>query len=220
MIAEDCDKASAVLGPMWIGKGGARKSVGVELLRQGLAYCLFPSVTRLKNADELVTAEAEAKAAKRGVWAFYTEPVEEDDEAVFDGSDEALAPAAAAAGDAPAPAAGEAADTAAFPKLGGWGARAGVAAAKPAGAAGGVATGVVSMVYDGGRFAVQFSADDAKLASIQSKLEALRAEVGTQCAMVDTKKGKLVACLHEGDGASHTHTQARARVHTRTQTII
>jgi len=82
-----------MLGPMWIGRGGARVNLGAELLRRGLAFGIPHVIERVRDSAELVAAEAEAKAVKRGVWEFFVEPVPEDaeDEAVgADGSDKAM----------------------------------------------------------------------------------------------------------------------------------
>ena len=65
---------------MWVGRGGARTNLGAELLRRGLAFGIPPVIERARDGAELAAAEAEAKAAKRGVWEHYVEPVGDDDD--------------------------------------------------------------------------------------------------------------------------------------------
>ena len=172
---EEADRNGAMLGAMWTGKGGARKSVAGELLRRGLAYGVQPVITRVRYADELVAAEAEARGVKRGVWAHYVEPVEDAGEEGAGGGDEGEALAAALAA---ASVKGGAAASGGFPALGG--APAAAAAAAPAAAAsssgGGLVKGTVCEVIDGLHLWVQAEADRPKLASVTAKMEELSAE--------------------------------------------
>jgi len=62
----DMDKAGAMLGAVWVGKGGARKNVAADMLRRGLAYGIYPVVERVLDGAALVAAEAEAKAGRGG----------------------------------------------------------------------------------------------------------------------------------------------------------
>jgi len=81
---------------MWIGRGGARTNLGADLLRRGLAFGIPGIIDRVRDGAELVAAEADARAAKRGVWEHYVEPAPE--EAAAEGG-EAAGEGAASGGD-------------------------------------------------------------------------------------------------------------------------
>jgi endonuclease YncB( thermonuclease family) len=78
--ADEVDKNGVILGPIWVGKGGARKNVAVELLRNGFAYGIYPVIEKVRDSGDLISAEAEAKGVKRGVWEHYTPPEEDEAE--------------------------------------------------------------------------------------------------------------------------------------------
>lgn len=78
--AEEIDKNGCILGPMWAGAGSTRRNVGEELLRLGLGFGVYPVIERVRESTALLAAEAEARAAKRGVWEHYVEEVPAEEE--------------------------------------------------------------------------------------------------------------------------------------------
>jgi staphylococcal nuclease domain-containing protein 1 len=72
------DKADNFIGSVYFG---TRENLTVRLLQEGLASVFGPSADRADNKSELYAAEAEAKAARKGVWRNYVEPRPEDTQA-------------------------------------------------------------------------------------------------------------------------------------------
>jgi staphylococcal nuclease domain-containing protein 1 len=48
---DEHDKNGAYLGTLWVGKGGARRNVGAELLRRGLGYTIYPVIERVRECE-------------------------------------------------------------------------------------------------------------------------------------------------------------------------
>lgn len=59
--AEDVDKYGVILGPLYHGKGGARRNIGAELLRKGYGRGVWPVIERVRGSEDLVAAEEEAR---------------------------------------------------------------------------------------------------------------------------------------------------------------
>lgn len=223
---EDVDKTGSVLlGSMWVGRGGARRSAAEELLRAGLATTIPAVVTRVKGSAELLAAEGEAKAARIGVWEGYVEPKAGEDEDDVDYSAAAAAGGEEGGADAGAGAEGGAAAAGGdFPALGGAGAAAGAGAGARRAAGAGAASGpkppaglvfvTVCDISDGSTFFVQEERDKSRLAEVNARMAALLESVGTQSAPVEAGRGKLVACLFAESGADGkpVHKWFRARI--------
>lgn len=218
---DECDKNGTMLGAMWIGKGGSRRSVGVELLRQGLGMGIHPLLDRgsIKEASELLAAEKEAKASKVGVFENYVEPVKEEEEEEAGANEEGEA----AEGEESTAGATEEASAKGgdMPALGGAGAAASAKGGKWGGAAkgdnnskGGETSGTICEIQDGSTFFLHLDSDSKKLAEVNAKMAALLAEVGTQCAAVtgDLKKGRVVACTYQDPSAGNAWRWLRARI--------
>ena len=187
---EEGDRTGAMLGALWMGKGGARKSLGAELLRRGLGYGVHPIIERVRYADELCAAENDARAAKRGVWEHYVEGQGEEGEGEEQGVelDTAAALAAAMGGATISGGAGSASSSAAFPALGGQpvpgptgavpstASAATGAGASASASASGIIKGSVCEVTDGAHFWLQAEGDKPKLASVAAKMEEMMAE--------------------------------------------
>lgn len=189
-------------GPMWVGKGGARVHLGAELLRRGLAFGIHPLLERVREGAELCAAEAEARAAKRGVWEFYVEPApEEGEEAGVSGGVGGGGAWVEWSGGAALPARALPAPPSPSPAASGEG---GGSDAPPL-------RGTVCEISSAGRFFIHLAADAPRLAAVGAAMAALRAEHGTQGAMVDARKGRIVAALFD-DGGEGGPAWFRARV--------
>ena len=180
--AEDMDRNGVVLGPMWTGKGAARRNVGAELLRGGLASTVGPVLERgTREGEELLAAEAEARAAKRGLWAFVAEPtVAEEGE---EGEEDEGGPTNAAAGS------GEL-----RPRLGAGGAGAGASASAPR------AVELVG-ILSGQHFAYVLESERSNVDAVRGHMSQLLAEHGKRHAGLpsEPRKGMLVAALCNGE---------------------
>lgn len=100
---DSIDKNGVMLGSVFVGKGGQRKNVAVELLQRGLAYCMGGFVEKLRGGAEMLAAEGAARKAGRGVWdpAFAPEKPEGELEEVEDELEAAAAAAASLTAEAP-----------------------------------------------------------------------------------------------------------------------
>jgi staphylococcal nuclease domain-containing protein 1 len=214
--AEDVDKNGTVLGPMWIGKGGARRNVGADILRKGLGFAVGSVLERgIREADELAAAEAEAKGVKRGVWQFVKEEEEEVDGKGEDGEDGA--PRGMSGSRAAASNAGASSD---FPSLGSSASaasNAGAAAASAvpaASAAGGGFPCVLADITDGSHFALHAESDRARIDEVSAALDAMLEAHGTRHAGLggELKKGRVVAVLAEDNGSGAGRRWLRGRV--------
>lgn len=68
---ETIDKGDNFIGSLWIGPN----NLGVSLLQQGYATIVGFSAERSPHGTQLLAAEEEAKAAKRGIYKNWVEPV-------------------------------------------------------------------------------------------------------------------------------------------------
>ena len=75
---EALDRGDNFLGSLFHGKN----NLAVDLLKDGLAEIVEFSARKSPHAQELFAAEAEAKAAKRGIWENYVPPANEEKTAV------------------------------------------------------------------------------------------------------------------------------------------
>ena len=73
---ETMDQRGTILGPLWVGKGGQRRNVALELLRRGLGSLIPAVAERSPMADELAAAESEARSSRRGLWRDVEEEAE------------------------------------------------------------------------------------------------------------------------------------------------
>uniref|UniRef100_A0A7S2RCV2 Uncharacterized protein n=1 Tax=Mucochytrium quahogii TaxID=96639 RepID=A0A7S2RCV2_9STRA len=72
---ESMDKGGTLIGQCFLKKGADRVNVGIQLLRQGLAYVNDFSVRFTDCGEDLIEAEAGAKQKKLRIWETYVEPV-------------------------------------------------------------------------------------------------------------------------------------------------
>jgi staphylococcal nuclease domain-containing protein 1 len=180
---DDVDRTGAMLGSLYVGEGGARKLVGADLLRQGLAFGIRPVVERVRDASALLAAEKEAKDAKRGVWEHYTEPVLAEDDADVDESTPEQSAGAPTGTGLSAPSStptlvNQVHTTSTFDSLK-------------------ESVGTVTEIIDANTFFLSFAVDKAKLQAIKLYLASLSEAFGTQGAPVpnSNKKGTVVAAL-------------------------
>lgn len=196
---EEVDRNGTVLGPLYLGKGGARKNIGAELLKRGLGRAVWPVVERVRDSEELVAAEEEAKAVKKGLWAFVKEEEEADGAGAGSGAAGARG-ASATLGDA-------------FASLN---LDKAVVAAAPSSAAGEAPSPAIPCVLaditDGRHFTLQAEADRERIAAVNAALDALYEQHGLKHEIVpDLRKGKVVACLFD-EGAEGGKRWYRGRI--------
>ncbi len=176
--AEEVDKNGTVLGPLYIGKGGARRNVGAELLRKGLGKGVWPVIERVRDSAELIAAEEEARTAKRGLWAFEPEEEPEDGTtATGPRKGDAFSALNLDKGDEPRTIA-------------------------PSAAVSPPIACTLADITDGRCFTLQAEADRECIDGVNAALDALYKEHGTQHGPLhDVRKGKVVAALFdEGNG--------------------
>lgn len=66
------DPRGCAIGSMWLGRGGQRRNVAVQLLELGYAKTMY-NADRSRHADELFAAQRKAQASKAGLWSVHVE---------------------------------------------------------------------------------------------------------------------------------------------------